>query len=96
MSHLAGALGGVVTDRLVLDKTGIAGLFSFHLVFAHDQNAPGRLPPGLRSPFTSSDGSAAPTLLTVLEQQLGLTLVPDVGPREYLVIDGVERPRENQ
>jgi len=95
LANLAGALGGIVTDRPVLDKTGIKGLFSFHLVFAHDQNAPGRFPPGLPSPFLPSDVSAAPTLPTVLEQQLGLTLVPDTGPREYIVIDSVARPLEN-
>jgi uncharacterized protein (TIGR03435 family) len=95
LNNLAGALGGIVTDRPVLDKTGIAGLFSFHLVFAHDQNAPGRLPPGRPSPFQPSGSNAAPTLPTVLEQQLGLTLVPDTGPREYIIIDSVARPFAN-
>lgn len=95
LSNLAGALGGIVTDRPVLDKTGIARLFSFHLVFAHDQNAPGRFPPGLRSPFPPTNVPPAPTLPTVLEQQLGLTFAPDTGPREYIVIDSVARPREN-
>jgi uncharacterized protein (TIGR03435 family) len=94
LANLAGALGGIVTDRPVLDKTKIAGLFSFHLVFAHDQDAPGRFPPGLPSPFSPSGTSAAPTLPMVLEQQLGLALVPDTGPREYIVIDSATRPLE--
>jgi len=92
--NLAGALGGIVTDRPVLDKTNITGLFTFHLVFAHDENAPGRLPGAIPSPFPASNAGAAPTLPAVLEQQLGLTLVPDTGPREYLVIDSVARPAQ--
>jgi len=95
LDQLAGALGDFVTDRPVLDKTGIRGLFSFHLVFAHDKITPGRFPPGFPSPFPVSDINAAPSLPAVLEQQLGLKLVPDMGPREYIVIDSVERPSVN-
>jgi uncharacterized protein (TIGR03435 family) len=85
----------MITDRPVLDKTGIMGLFSFHLVFAHGKDAPGTFPAGFPSPFRPSDISSAPSLSTVLEQQLGLRLVPDTGPREYIVINGAQRPSEN-
>jgi uncharacterized protein (TIGR03435 family) len=95
LGNLAGALGGMITDRPVLDKTGITGLFSFHLVFAYGKDAPGTFPPGFRSPFRPSDIPPAPSLAAVLEQQLGLRLVPDTGPREYIVIDRAERPSAN-
>jgi uncharacterized protein (TIGR03435 family) len=70
----------------VIDKTGLAGLFDFHLEYAPDQAGP--------------DGAAAadpgvPSIFTVLQQQLGLKLTPARGPGEFLVIDHVERPSEN-
>jgi uncharacterized protein (TIGR03435 family) len=93
LSKLAGALS-ITTDRHVLDKTGVTGEFTFHLVYAHDADTPGDFPAGLR-PFPPSDAPPAASIFTVLEQQLGLKLVPDKGPRGYIVIDHVERPSEN-
>jgi uncharacterized protein (TIGR03435 family) len=92
LRNLAGALNGMITDRPVLDKTGITGLFNFRLVFAHDGEAPGMFPPGIPSPFPPSNLTPAPPLSVVLEQQLGVRLAPDTGPREYIVIDSAERP----
>jgi uncharacterized protein (TIGR03435 family) len=72
--------------RPVIDKTGLVGLFDFHLEYAPDQAGP-------------DDGAAvdsnAPSIFTVLQQQLGLKLTPARGPGEFLVIDHVERPSEN-
>ncbi len=74
-------------DRPVIDKTGIAGLFDFHLEFAPDQSTPG---------FKKSDDPAGgPSIFTAVQEQLGLKLEPTKGPAEYLVIDSVERPTEN-
>jgi uncharacterized protein (TIGR03435 family) len=49
----------------------------------------------MSSPFQPSDIPPAASLPVVLEQQLGLTLVPDKGLREYIVVDNAERPSEN-
>jgi len=95
IGDLAGALSDMITDRPVLDKTGITGVFNFHLVFAHDKDAPGMFPPGFPSPFVPTNVPPAPPLIAVLEQELGLTLQQDKGPREYIVVDSAERPREN-
>jgi len=94
MSNLAGMLT-TVTGRHVFDKTGLSGRFNYNLRFAHDDTTPGEFPPGMPSPFPQSDVPAGRSLFTVLEEQLGLKLVPDKGPRGYLVIDRVERPSEN-
>jgi uncharacterized protein (TIGR03435 family) len=95
MDNLAGALSGMITDRPVLNKTGITGLFSFHLAFAHDKDAPGTFPPGFPSPFPPTNVAPGPSLNTVLEQELGLTLKQETGPHEFIVIDSAERPRQN-
>jgi uncharacterized protein (TIGR03435 family) len=67
--------------RPVIDKTGITGMFDFHLQFAPDDAAP-------------SDEPAAPSFFTALGE-LGLRLDPAKGPVEFLVIDRVERASEN-
>ena len=94
LDRLAGALSAAM-DRHVLDKTGITAVFNYNLVFAHDDRTPGNFPSGFPSPFAPSDTPPGPSVFTVLEQQLGLTLLPDKGPRGFIVIDSVERPSEN-
>lgn len=85
----------LVMDRPVVDKTGITGNFDIHIEFAIDQATPGALPvfpaaPGAPPP----DIAPAPSVFTVI-QQLGLKLDPVKGPREFLVIDSIQRPSEN-
>jgi uncharacterized protein (TIGR03435 family) len=87
-------------DRPVINKTGIAGLFDFRLVYTPDESTPRLL--GLiddadaQLPANApSDPATSPSIFTALEQQLGLKLEPAKGPSEYLVIDSVERPSEN-
>jgi uncharacterized protein (TIGR03435 family) len=94
LSNMAGWLS-TVTGRHVFDKTGINDLFILHLTFAHDDTTPGEFPEGAPSPFAQADVPTGPSIFTVLEQQLGLKLVPDKGPHGYLIVDHVERPSEN-
>jgi bla regulator protein BlaR1 len=82
---------GLMLDRPVIDKTGIPGKFSVYLEFAVDQATPGALE--FKAP--PSDDLPAPSIFTVVEQQLGLKLEATKGSREFLVIDRVERPSEN-
>jgi hypothetical protein len=42
--------------------------------------------------LTLSRGYTQLPVHTVLEQELGLTLLEDLGPREFLVIDNAQRP----
>jgi uncharacterized protein (TIGR03435 family) len=93
MSNLAAALSQIM-DRYVLDKTGLAESYTYHLRFAHDDATPGNFPPDLPPPFTQTDLPPGPSVFTALEQ-LGLKLVKDKGPRENLVIDSVQRPSPN-
>jgi uncharacterized protein (TIGR03435 family) len=68
-------------DRLVIDKTGIAGLYVFSLEWSPD-DAPADLATGA-------------SLFTAIQEQLGLRLQSATGPVETLVIDHAEKPSEN-
>jgi uncharacterized protein (TIGR03435 family) len=86
-------LGGFL-DAQVIDKTGNTDKVNFILEFAIDENTPGRL-------FLTQDVAApsdiprAATIFTALEEQLGLKLEPAKAPREFLVIDHVEKLSPN-
>jgi uncharacterized protein (TIGR03435 family) len=91
----------LVLDRPIIDKTGITGRFDVHLEFALDEGTPGLRGPLAHGGGPGGDPSAAPSdpagpsIFTALQEQLGLKLVRAKGPREFLVIDHVERPSEN-
>jgi uncharacterized protein (TIGR03435 family) len=91
MLRLAGFLSGRV-DRAVVDQTGLKGLYNFVLKMppseGQDQAAV-KKSEGL-SPETPSASDFADAL-----KQLGLQLIPDRAPVDYLVVDSVERPSEN-
>ena len=89
MAALASKLAWL-TERPVLDRTGLAGEFNWYFEFAPvDRFADKvRLPPGV---------TAWPTraMFKALEEDLGLELKPTKEKVEVLVIDRVERPSEN-
>jgi uncharacterized protein (TIGR03435 family) len=87
----------LVTDRRVIDETGLSGRFNFHLTFSRDQTKlPQRLntTDGQSVPAPASDPSD-PSIFTAIQEQLGLKLVSTKRAVEILVIDSVERPSEN-
>jgi uncharacterized protein (TIGR03435 family) len=81
----------LVLDRPVIDKTGLTAKYDFHIEFLIDQSTTGVFE-ALEPP---SDDTPAPSIFTVVQQQLGLRLEASRGVRETLVIDHVERPSEN-
>jgi uncharacterized protein (TIGR03435 family) len=76
-------------DRPVIDRTGIAGLFTIHL----DLSPTELYPP--QTPAETPDSSAVFNAVRSAVRSLGLRLDPAKGPAEFLVIDRVERPSEN-
>ena len=70
----------------IVDKTGIGGDWDFHLVWADD-------------PKPSAAGEMhdmeKPSLITAVQEQLGLKLEPHPGPVQILVIDHAEKPELN-
>jgi uncharacterized protein (TIGR03435 family) len=87
-----------MTNRIVIDKTGLTGKYDITLEWTPDQGQfpmlnGGPLPPGA-PPLPQVDPNG-PTLFTALQEQLGLKLDSEKGPVEMFVIDRVERPSEN-
>ena len=78
--------------RLVIDKTGLTGVYDARLIFSPQPSrntAPP--PPGFTTP---NDGP--PNIFTVLQQELGLRLDPGKGPVKFIVIDHMDKtPVEN-
>lgn len=83
---LANSLAAM-TERTVIDKTGLKGRFDVELKFS---------PENLQmSAGGNVAGSDAPPLFEAIQEQLGLKLIPAKGPVKTLVIDQVEHPVED-
>ena len=78
-----------ITQRNVVDRTGLEGGFDLDLTFTPDRMPPGPPPPGVPIPSIDPNG---PSLFTALQEQLGLKLESTRAPVEVIVIDHVERP----
>jgi uncharacterized protein (TIGR03435 family) len=80
------------TGRPVQDRTGLTGRYDFELTF--DPEVLMRLVSnlGINVPAGTLPQSNAPSLLTALQEQLGLKLENDKAPGQVLVIDSAELP----
>jgi uncharacterized protein (TIGR03435 family) len=76
----------LVMDRQVIDKTGIEGMFD---IFIETSPTPADEPGD-----HSLTGQLGSDILSAI-QKMGLKLESAKGPKEFLVIDRVERPSEN-
>jgi len=75
-------------DGPALNKTGLAGYFHFHLEFFSNSK-----PGDLDTP--AADDPPFPSIFTAMQQQLGLKVEAGKGPRDFLVVDHLEKPSEN-
>ena len=92
LADLAGVLQGVVLDRPVVDRTGLAGRYDFTLTWTPDESQFTGFGPRPRTPV---DPNGPPGLFTAIQEQLGIRLDSTRAPVESLVIDRIERPTEN-
>ena len=76
------------SDRPVIDKTDITGMFDLSIPDPSELSAMRRVHPEDAIPDPLDK-------LRTLVQRFGLNLVSTKGPAEFLVIDHVERPSEN-
>ena len=89
MRMLSNALSSIM-GRAVVDETGLTGGFNFKLEWTPDSAAP-----------PNADGSAAPadepgpSILTAIQEQLGLKLEAKKGAVPVVVIHKIERPTPN-
>ena len=85
-------------DRPVIDKTGLAGRFDFHLEFFRERRSTGVININgvdVPEPPPSSPDGAFPSIFSALKDQLGLKLSPANAPLEVIVIDQLEKPSPN-
>jgi uncharacterized protein (TIGR03435 family) len=78
------------SGKTVVDKTGLTGVYDFELAWTPDvpQREEGPDHPPQPDP-------AGASIFTAVREQLGLKLVSEKGPVEFLNITHVERPSEN-
>ncbi len=80
------------TGRPVVDKTGLTGAFDIHLTYTPDQPIAAIQQ---QHPDAPSVDPGGPSVLTAVQEQLGLRLDSAKGPVESLIVDRVEKPSEN-
>ena len=83
-------------DRLVVNRTGLAGIFDVRLEYAAETAQAQARPDGTDSAgVPSAPDPTVPSVFTAVQQQLGLKLSPDKGNVEVLVIDHIDKPSDN-
>lgn len=87
MRNLAAILTPLV-GRIVIDKTDLAGTYDVEMEWTPDQPRP------LTGDTPAPDPSGA-SLLTALQEQLGVKLTGGRGAVDVIVIDSVSLPTEN-
>jgi uncharacterized protein (TIGR03435 family) len=94
ISGLVDRLGDVL-GRSVIDKTGLTGNYDIKLEWTPDENEGGMMRVVQGRGDQPPDAPTGPSLMTALQEQLGLKLESTKGPVALLVIDHVEKASEN-
>jgi uncharacterized protein (TIGR03435 family) len=83
---------GPVTGRVVVDETGLTGVWDLELDYTPDVANGANGPGGPPAPAASND---APSLFTAVQEQLGLKLDASRAPVDVIVIERIARPSED-
>jgi uncharacterized protein (TIGR03435 family) len=97
ISNLVRSLSGQV-GRPVYDKTGLTGNYDFKLEWSRDDSVslPSHDGGGGDGPAPAAPPDASgPSLMTAVQEQLGLKLESGKGPVEIIILDHVEKPSNN-
>lgn len=94
MKVLANELSSLpeIGGKIVIDRTGLKGNFDFVIKWTPDLTM-GAAPPGVDDGLNSDP--SAPSLVTALQEQLGLKLESTKEPVDVIVIDSAELPTPN-
>jgi uncharacterized protein (TIGR03435 family) len=71
--------------RPVIDRTGLTGRFDFNLEWTAEDT----------STFAVSSDNSGPSIVTAIQEQLGLKLEAQKAPTEILIIEKAEMPPDN-
>ena len=74
--------------RGVIDKTGLKGVYDIHLELASEE-------PATPSPDGAASEPPGASAVAATSRQLGLQFTIGRGPREFLIVDRIERPSAN-
>jgi uncharacterized protein (TIGR03435 family) len=85
-----------VTDRPVVDQTGIKGRYDIRLKWTPDDSQFAQFGgSGFHVPPASDAADAPPNLYTAIQEQLGLKIEATKAPDDVMVVDHVEKPGAN-
>jgi len=97
IDQLARSIGGLPAitafNRIIVNETKLEGQYDFDFKWTNEFGPRGGPPPG--GPPQAAPAGDEPTLVTALQEQLGLKLDPRRATVDVLVIDSVEKPGEN-
>lgn len=86
----------VQLGRMVVDKTGLKGIYAFSLRWTPDPSEAARIKAaGLSEGAVTPSPEASASILTAVQEQLGLKLEPQTDAVQVLVIDQAEPAAEN-
>ena len=96
MKEFATWMQSSVTDRPVVDQTGLTAKYDFTLKWTPDDSQfaqfRGAVPP---TPPAGDNPNAPPSLYTAMQEQLGLKFTATKAPDDVIVIDHIEKPSGN-
>jgi len=96
MKDFAFGMQSAVTDKPVVDQTGLTDRYDFTLKWTPDdsqfQQFRGAVPV---TPPKADDPNAPPSLYTAVQEQIGLKIEATKAPDDVIVIDHVEKPSAN-
>jgi uncharacterized protein (TIGR03435 family) len=87
---------GSVTDKPIVDQTGLTDRYDFTLSWTPDESQFAQFRGiGVNLTPPPDDPNAPPGLYTAFQEQLGLKLEPVKAPDDVIVIDHIEKPSAN-
>jgi len=96
MKDFAMGMQSAVTDKPVVDHTGLTDRYDFTLKWTPDDSQFAQFRSVLpATPPKTDDPNAPPSLYTAVQEQLGLKIEATRAPDDVIVIDHVEKPSPN-